>query len=57
MPKTQQELAIERREAAGLPVLRCPNCGEFAAHWEPQSVEAPGRYVCEALADSASTGS
>jgi len=41
-----EELASRAREAAGLPVIACPNCGAIVAHWVPEELGAPGHYVC-----------
>lgn len=50
--KWRRELDAKAREEAGLPVLRCPSCGEFAAHWQPDTLDdygliIPGYFTCE----------
>jgi hypothetical protein len=49
--KRQQEIARERREAAGLPVVVCPQCGAPEAHWvadylDQYGLVVPGYYIC-----------
>ena len=48
--KSQAEFEAERRIEAGLPVLRCPNCGRFAAHWVSERIEddkyTQGYFTC-----------
>jgi len=45
---THSELNLSARKAAGLPVIACPNCGDIAAHWAPESLGAPGHFTCTA---------
>lgn len=45
----QQQIAMERRSKAGLPVLICPNCGVPEPHWIPDSLASPGRFVCSGV--------
>lgn len=45
--QSRKDVAAERREAAGLPVLSCPNCGVREAHWVPESLEGPGFFTCD----------
>jgi hypothetical protein len=53
LSKRQREIQLDNLEAAGLPVLVCPNCGERGArHWVPDSLDehelhVPGYYTCE----------
>jgi hypothetical protein len=52
--KSQAEFEAERRIAAGLPVLVCPNCGRTAAHWVPERIEddeyQQGYFTCRGAA-------
>ena len=53
LSKRQREIQLDNLEAAGLPVLSCPNCGERGArHWVPDALDeyglvVPGYYTCE----------
>ena len=50
---TQAERAAEKRAAAGLPTLTCPNCGALATHWIPDSLAGSGHYTCTPTESSA----
>lgn len=47
------EYLAHLRETAGLPVLRCPNCGAYEAHWVPSSLEGIGHFICQEEGDAA----
>ena len=53
----REDIEAERREAAGLPVLVCPNCGKRGVrHFEPAHLDenefpVPGVYTCETKAN------
>lgn len=45
------ELSLERRKAAGLPTLTCPECGMPEPHWSPDWLDDhelvhPGFFTC-----------
>ena len=51
----QHDFEMAAREAAGLPVLVCPNCGvrvdHRSGHWVPEHIDqyglvVPGYYTC-----------
>lgn len=48
----EEERNAERREAAGLPVLSCPNCGRravrhfIAASLDDYGLTIPGYFTC-----------
>lgn len=51
MSRRALEIAAERRAEAGLPVLRCPECGELGAHWVADRLDeygliVPGHFIC-----------
>lgn len=52
----QHDFEMAAREAAGLPVVPCPNCGERvdhrSGHWVPERIDeygliVPGYYTCD----------
>lgn len=53
LSKRQREIQLDNLEAAGLPVLACPNCGvRGARHWVPDTLDdygliVHGYYTCE----------
>ena len=54
--KSIRERELDARQAAGLPVLSCPNCGtrvdHRSGHWVPERIDeygpiVPGYYTCD----------
>lgn len=51
------EIQSDRRIAAGLPVLLCPQCGKPEPHWVPDAFDdneivVPGFFTCAPVAVS-----